>query len=89
LYKAADFHRFGEFQTRNQAFPIECMFLILLKKDASNMYIIARTAGGLDLAAIDINPREPSCKFLFCSAALLNYEKIFKAANFNYKLLRK
>jgi len=54
------------------------------------MHIIARTAGGLDLAVIDINPREPwPCKFYFCSAVLLNYEKIFKAANFNYKLLRK
>jgi hypothetical protein len=82
LHKAADFHRFGEFQTPNQAFPIECMFLILLKKDASNMYIIARTAGGLDLAAIHISPRElwPRKLFFFCSAVLLNYEKIFKTA---------
>jgi hypothetical protein len=75
----ADFHRFGEFKIPNQAFPIECIFLILLKKDASNMYIIARTAGGLDLAAIDINPREPwRRKCFFCSAVLLNYEKIFR-----------
>ena len=66
------------------------MFLILLKKDASNMYIIARTAGGLDLAAIDINPGESqSRKFFFCSAVLLNNEKIFKVTKFNYKLLRK
>ena len=54
------------------------------------MYIIARTAGGLDLAAIDINPREPwPRKYFFCSAILLNHEKIFKATYLNYKLLRK
>lgn len=68
---------FGEFQTSNQAFPTECMFLILLKKDASNTYIIARTAGGLDLAAIDINPREPfwvtaTSSYLDCAAILLS-----------------
>ena len=54
------------------------------------MYIIARTAGGLDLAAIDINPREPwpgKCFFLLCCP--FKFEKIFKVANFNYKLLRK
>jgi hypothetical protein len=66
------------------------MFLVLLKKDASNMYIIARTAGGLDLAVIDINPREPwPGKCFFCSAVFLNYEKIFKVTNFNYELLGK
>ena len=55
------------------------------------MYIIARTAGGLDLAAIDINPREPWPRkfFFFGSAVLLNYEKIFKVTNFKLQITQK